>query len=249
MPATTGARAAPPALRPSPAAPPGATTGTTLLASLEAAGAPALPRRFAAGEFVYARGESDRGLCVLLSGTIKVYKPYGNFREASVGLLKDDGIFGEPSPQPGGRHRDSAEALSPCLVAVVPKARLWAHLGRDPGCAVPLMLAFSEWATQREATIARLLMRGVGGRLACLLLELADRFGEEAEGDGGVYVGVRLTHHELADLVACTREAVSQEVGRLRRAGIVRTTTGGGYPHEIVVLDRRGLEEEARRAR
>ena len=203
---------------------------------------PVIERRCGPGEQVYLRGDADRGLCFLLEGTLRVYKAHGGCSaEATVGLLAGGGLFGEPSLRAGGHHRDSAEALSACRVARVPKGPLRAHLRRDPGCSFPLLLALAGWAEEHEAAAARLVPWEVGGRLARLLLELAGRFGRET--GRGTEVGVRLSHHELARMVACTREAVTKEMARFRRAGLVEAR---GRLGRVVVLDEPRLVELAR---
>jgi CRP-like cAMP-binding protein len=99
-------------------------------------------------------------LCFLLEGQVRVYKPYGAYKEATVALLGEGGIFGEPSLRPGGGHRDSADALTDCQVARVSKVALEGHVSRDPACALMLMAAFCKWARQCEQLVA-LLPRGV----------------------------------------------------------------------------------------
>ena len=45
---------------------------------------------------------------LLLQGTLRVYKGYNGYKEATVGFLRDGGLFGEPSPAPRPatrRHR------------------------------------------------------------------------------------------------------------------------------------------------
>jgi CRP/FNR family cyclic AMP-dependent transcriptional regulator len=218
-----------------------ARAAAVALSRLEGAGVPVLEHRFGPGEQVYLRGDADRGLCFLLEGTLRVYKAYGGgSAEATVGLLAGGGLFGEPSLRAGGRHRDSAEALSACRVARVPKGPLGAHLLRDPDCSFPLLLALAVWVEQREAAAARMVPWEVGGRLARLLLELAERFGRETER--GTEVGLRLTHHDLARMVACTREAVTKEMSRFRRAGLVEARGRG----RVVVLDGPRLVDLAR---
>jgi CRP-like cAMP-binding protein len=218
-----------------------APAAAAALARLEGAGVPVLERRFGTGEQVYLRGDAHRGLCFLLEGTLRVYRAYnGGAAEATVGLLAGGGLFGEPFLRAGGRHRDSAEALSACRVARVPKGPLEAHLLRDPGCSFPLLLALAVWTEEREATAARLVPWEVGGRLARLLLELAGRFGRET--GQGTEVGLRLTHHDLARMVACTRAAVTKEMSRFRRAGLVEARGRG----RVVVLDGPRLVDLAR---
>jgi CRP-like cAMP-binding protein len=170
------------------------------------AGVPVIERSYAPGEQVYLRGDADRGLCFLLEGTIRLYKVYGSFQEATLGLLEDGGLFGEPSLQPEGRHRDSAEAVSYCRVIRAPKGPLEAHFRRDPLCRAALIRALGEWAEERETAVARLQARRIGGRLARLLLELAGRFGRET--DRGTVGWMRLTHQDLARMIACARGRV-----------------------------------------
>ena len=52
---------------------------------------------------------------------------------------------------------------------------------------------------------------------------------------------MRLTHHDLSCMVACTREAVSQAMGELREAGLIETPR----PCRVVVLDEPRLSKVA----
>jgi CRP/FNR family transcriptional regulator, global nitrogen regulator len=208
---------------------------------LEEAGVPVARRNYAAGELLYSSGDADGYLCFLLEGQVRVYKPYGDYKEATVALVDEGGVFGEPSLRSSGGHRDCAEALTDCQVARVSKVALEAHFSRDPACALALMIAFCKWARQREQVVERLLPRNVRSRLASLLLALADRFGQETRP--GIAIGLRFTHQRLAEMVACTREAVSKEMACLEREGYIETRN---LERKIVLLDHGGLVELAR---
>jgi CRP/FNR family transcriptional regulator, cyclic AMP receptor protein len=210
-----------------------------LLASLEGSGVPIIERSYSPGEHPYMRGDSDEGMWFLLEGTLEVYKLYGAFSKATVRLLEGEGLFGEPSLRSAGRHRDSAEAVSACRAAKVPKGPLLLHLSGDASHAPALLGAFAGCLEEREAATERLLDREVERRLARLLLELARRFGE---GDGrGTRVRTRLSHQDLSCMVACTREAVSKVVGEFREAGLIETPR----PCSVVVVDEPSLGEVA----
>ena len=56
-------------------------------------------------------------------------------------------------------------------------------------------------------------------RLATLLLKLAGRFGES--NGSGVVLAVHLTHQELANMIASTREAVSKVMSEFQREGAI----------------------------
>jgi len=222
-------------------APPRGQSGTpqaSLLAGLEASGVPVIERRYSPGEHPYMRGDPDEGLWFLLAGTLEVYKFYGAFSKVTVRLLDHEGLFGEPSLRAEGRHRDSAEALSACRAAKVPKGPLLGRLSEDASHAPALLRSFAGCAEEREAAMERLLDREVKRRLARLLLELAGRFGE---GDGrGTPVRARLSHYELSCMVACTREAVSRVMGEFREAGLIETPRLC-----VVVLNESGLRKVA----
>jgi CRP-like cAMP-binding protein len=185
------------------------------------------------------RGDPDVGLWFLLEGTLEVYKFYGAFSKATVRLLDHEGLFGEPSLRSAGRHRDSAQALCACRVAKVPKGPLLRLLSEHAGCAPALLGAFAGCLEEREAAVERMLDRQVDRRLACLLLELAERFGE-GHG-GGRTLRVRLSQQDLSCMVACTREAVSGAIGGFREAGLIETPR----PCALVVLDEPRLREVA----
>jgi CRP/FNR family transcriptional regulator, global nitrogen regulator len=72
-----------------------------LVRTLEEAGVPVARRNYAAGELLYASGDADGYLCFLLEGQVRVYKPYGVYKEATVALVDKGGVFGEPSLRPG----------------------------------------------------------------------------------------------------------------------------------------------------
>jgi CRP-like cAMP-binding protein len=210
-----------------------------LLAGLEASGVPVIERRYAPGEHPYMRGDPDEGLWFLLEGTLEVYKLYGVFSKATVRLLDDGGLFGEPSLRSEGRHRDSAEALSACRAAKVPKGSLLRLLSEDATHAPAMLCSFAGCAEEREAATERLLDREIERRMARLLLQLAGRFGE-GDARGGT-LGVRLSHYDLSCMVACTREAVSKAMGGFREAGLVETPRSC----VVVVLDESGLRKAA----
>jgi CRP/FNR family transcriptional regulator, global nitrogen regulator len=143
-----------------------------------------IERRYAPGEHPYMRGDPDEGLWFLLEGTLEVYKPYGAFREATVRLLEGEGLFGEPSLRPAGRHRDSAEALCACRAAKVPKGPLLRHLTDDPSRAPALFGAFAACAAERDAAVERLLDREVDRRLARLCWSWPSASGRGTAGGG-----------------------------------------------------------------
>ena len=187
-------------------------------------------RRYEAGETIYYRGDPDRYLYFLTKGVIKIYKSYGGHKEAIVALLEEGNVFGVPDLRARSAYRDSAEAVVWSRIAAVDKVALGDHVRRDPKCALALLIVYAQWVQRRERTAVRLAHRDTRARLASVLLELADRFGEPREGE--VVIEVRLTHRMLAEMTASSRVGLSKEMARFRRGGVIATRGKG----EVVLL-------------
>ena len=67
------------------------------LEDFERAGVRVAERRFGSRDTIFAPGDPDGQLYFLLEGTVRLYKIYGDYKEATIALLKDGGVFGELS--------------------------------------------------------------------------------------------------------------------------------------------------------
>jgi CRP-like cAMP-binding protein len=207
------------------------------LSRLKEAGVRLSERRFEVGEAIYTRGDPDRHLYFLTGGALKIYKSYGGHKEAIVALLEEGNVFGVPDLRARGAHRDSAQAVVRSRISVVDKVALGEHVRRDPKCALALLIVYAQWVQRRERTAVRLAHRDTRGRLASVLLELADRFGEPKEGE--VAIQMRLPHLMLAEMSACSRVGVSKEMSRFRREGVIKKRGKS----QIVLLDQPRLAQ------
>jgi len=199
-----------------------------VLEDFEGAGIRVTDRRFAAKDMIFAPGDPDDQVYFLLEGTVRLYKIYGDYKEATTALLAEGDLFGELGLQETRRQNTFAEAVTDARVAVVRKSVLKEAINRHPEFALKLFSSFSERFKQSDETIGSLLNREVSARLVTLLSHLGERFGEP---DGSATIlKVRLTHQDLANMIFSTREAVSKEMSGFQRAGLIETRN-----HRIVV--------------
>src|SRR5918998_5965756 len=189
------------------------------LKDFEKAGLRFVERRFAPKDVIFTPGDPDDQLYFLLDGTVRLYKIYGDYKEATTAFLKDQGVFGKLSLVEGRWQDVFAETVTDVRVASVQKAALTEVIKRRPEFAMKLFASFSERLRQSDEVIESLLNREVSTRLATLLLNLGDRFGEP-DGSGTV-LKVRLTHQDLANMIVSTREAVSKVMSEFQRDGLI----------------------------
>src|SRR5215218_1402596 len=182
--------------------------------------------------------DPDDQLYFLLSGVVRLYKIYGDYKEATTALLKDSGVFGKLSLVEGRWQDVFAEAVTETRVASIQKASLERVIKGDSAFALRLFSSLSERLRQSDEVIESLLHREVSARLATLLVNLGERFGEDDRED--VLIDVRLTHQDLANMIASTREAVSKVMSELQRDGVIETRN-----RRIAILDRGALSQRA----
>ena len=204
----------------------------------EEAGLRTVERRFGPKDTIFTPGDPDDQLYFVLSGTVRLYKIYGDYKEGTTALLKQGGIFGKLSLVEGRWQDVFAEAVTEVQVAGIQKASLERAMKSNPNFALKLFSSLSERLRQSNEVIESLLHREVSTRLATLLLNLGERFGEE--NGSGTTIGVRLTHQDLANMIASTREAVSKVMSELQRDGSIEVRS-----RKIAILNREALTEQA----
>lgn len=208
------------------------------LEDFQKAGLHTIERKFKPQGKIFAPGDPDDQLYFLLSGIVRIYKIYGDHKEATTALIQSGGVFGRLDLV-GGRGQDIfAEAVTKANVASVQKDSIERVMRSRPEFALKLFSSFSERLRQSDEVMGGLLPREVSIRLATLLLNLADRFGVRSRM--GVVLDVRLTHQDLSNMIASTREAVSKVMSEFQRDGYVETKN-----QKITLLDQAALAEHA----
>jgi CRP/FNR family transcriptional regulator, cyclic AMP receptor protein len=171
------------------------------------------------GQLIYTPGETREGLFLLKAGSVRLYRLTADGKKLILSTLGPHTVFGD-MPLTGA---------SDCTICVLGRADLEKLIAARPLVALRLLEIVGQRLVEAEAVIEDFAFKAVPGRLATLLLRLADRSGgEEVRGH---------THQELAEMIGSYRETVSVTLDDFRRRGFVTS----GRRH-VQILDRRGLE-------
>ena len=208
-----------------------------LLGILKGMGIASADRIYKPGDAIYREGEHGDALYILISGVVKLYRPYSGSKEATLRLLKPWDIFGHLAFAGEARQRAYAEAVTECKVTKVPKIFMERAIRREPRAALKMMTLLELRLVQYEELVKCLLPRETEARLANLLPILASKFGDRSAADGRVTIDLRLTHQDLAAMVASTRESVTKVLNDMRSRGVVEIEGG-----RIIIKDHAALE-------
>jgi CRP/FNR family cyclic AMP-dependent transcriptional regulator len=176
-------------------------------------------RHFARNAIIVSEGDDTDSLYVLLSGKVKVFVSDESGRELEINRTGPGSYFGEVVLD-GGPRSASVQALEDCRCAVIQRAELSRLLAGVPEFAEHLLRKLAHRVRVLTANIRDLALMDTYGRVARLLLELAEAV------DGKLVIPEKLTQKDIAQRVGCSREMISRIFSDLSEGGYVRRESG-----------------------
>jgi CRP/FNR family transcriptional regulator len=180
----------------------------------------AVPRRFAAGESIFAEGEPCEGLFVVESGAIKVFKTSAGGREQVLAIESAGGSVAELPVFDGGDYPASAAALGEAALLFVSKRDFHALCVEQPEVALKVLKVVGSRLRRLVGIIEELSFTTVRHRLAALLFRLAERKGKRTAR--GIEITLTASNQELAAHIGTVRELVSRNLSRFQAEGLIK---------------------------
>lgn len=177
-------------------------------------------KKFAAGEIIYHMEDPADALYFIRDGMVKISMYFPNGKEMILALFGKYDTFGELLLLESERRPNQAEAVTDTTLIVLPEADFQRLLVQYPKIAMKFIQVMSTNLWQAQSRFAEVGAFDAPGRLANLLLRLANDFG--AEGERGTVIDLNLTQQDLAKMIGATRETVSHCLARLLEYGAVR---------------------------
>lgn len=213
-----------------------------LMSLLQEMGVASADRTYMPGDAIYREGEYGDALYILTAGVVKLFSPYSGTKEATLRLLRPWDIFGHLAFAGETVQLAYAEAITECKITKVPKVFMERAIRQDPQVALKVMTLLELRLVQYEELVKCLLPRETEVRLANLLPMLARKFGE-GEAHGALTIDLRLTHQDLAAMVASTRESVTKVLNEFRNRDVIAIKSG-----RITLKNYKALEDLSRPA-
>lgn len=186
-------------------------------------------RTFAKNAVIINEGDSSDSVFVILAGRVKVYSSDDSGRE----IIYDDHSVGEYVGEMSldGRPRSaSVMTLEPTTCSILNRAEVRSAISTNPDIAIQVLSTLISRARIATASIRNLALLDVYGRVARLLLDMAE------EKDGVLMVPEKLTQQDIGDRVGASRDMVSR---------IFKDLVAGGYiriDHKFITILRKPPE-------
>lgn len=195
-------------------------------------------REFSPGEILIQEGHSADHVMIVMRGWVKITTLRADRRLIVLSLRGRYEIIGESGWLRGRPHSASVQALDRVKILDIPAARFDAFINANTHAAAVLAEAMVDRMYESDRRMTAQIAAAGPGRLATVLIELADRYGDAAATDGAISMALPLNHTELAAMVGLRRETVARTFTAWRRQGIVST-----QHRWITILDPSALRE------
>lgn len=172
-----------------------------------------------AGHVLFTTGEECRGLYMIESGRVRIYRTDPAGREQVLHVEGPGRTVAELPIFDGGPYPASAVTIEECDLIFLPRAAFEFLYRSQPDIAHAIIRALGRRLRQLVHLTETLAFRDVAARLAMLLVGYAERAGIETAS--GVEIEIDRTQEELAHEIGTARESVSRAMKQLRRKGLI----------------------------
>jgi len=193
-------------------------------------------RSYPKGSVIVFEDDPGDALYVVASGQVKVVLVAEDGREVILSVLGPGSFFGEMAildDEPRSAH---VIAMEESNLLMLRREDFQARLRSMPDVAISLLKEISRRLRRADEKIGSLVLLDVHGRLAHLLLRMAD----EEQGDR---ITRKLTHHTIAQMIGSSRETVSRTMREFVDKGLIDVSR-----KDILIRDRPTLEQAAGRS-
>jgi CRP-like cAMP-binding protein len=190
--------------------PKGASSGLNAATALAGGlfGSPALggaTMHFERNNEIYGEGEPADYVYKVISGTVRTSKVLSDGRRQIGAFYLPGDTFGLEA---GDEHTFSAEAMTDTSVLVVKRSAVNAEAQKD-SCVARELWASTARELARAQSHLMLLIKSAQERVACFLLEMADRVPDKAG------IELPMSRQDIADYLGLTIETVSRTLTHL----------------------------------
>ncbi len=181
---------------------------------------------------IFFPGDPAERVYLIRRGAVKLSRVYESGEEITVGMLRENSLFGVLSLLTGHRADRFYHAVAFTKVEIItaPAASVRQAIEHDASVGLLLLQGLSSRVLQTETMIETLTHRDMSSRLVSFLLVLCRDFG--VPDNKGITIDLRLSHQSIAEAIGSTRVTITRLLGDLKSTGLVQIDR-----KKITVLD------------
>lgn len=172
------------------------------------------------GQALYTRGESPRGLYLVMEGSLKVLVSTAEGDEAIIDVVGTGQWLGELGIIDQQPRQHSAIALEPARCVFIEKSLIDAVLQENPVLYQGVAMILSERLRHMFLWVEASLLSSVKSQILYRLRHVATGMGTPMEN--GFLLRTRISQELLAAMLGVTRQTLNKELIALKHAGLIK---------------------------
>ncbi|MDP9330380.1 MAG: Crp/Fnr family transcriptional regulator [Actinomycetota bacterium] len=176
-------------------------------------------RTFPKGALIFYQGDPGDSVFILAEGSVKVFIASDQGEEMVLTTLRPPDALGEVALLDQGGRSASAEALEPVTAIAFARSTLLELMHSLPGIGDAVLRSAGALLRRLTGQAADLVFLDLEGRVAKLLVGMAEQRGEER--DGLLTLDLGITQSDLAAMVGGSRQSVNQILQTLANRGFL----------------------------
>lgn len=184
-------------------------------------------KKYKKGSVILVEDDSKNYMYVIFSGKIKVVRTNPDGKEQILVIRKKGEFFGEMTLLDGKSQPATIIAMEDATVGLISKPDFEAYFMNNENVLKEIISMLCERLRESWMMLRVLSLSDAETRLRAVLAYVSSIYG--IKDQRGLIIPFKMTHKDIADYAALTRETVSRLLSRLSQAG------------EIEILDNKNL--------
>ncbi|SFC29989.1 Crp/Fnr family transcriptional regulator [Clostridium uliginosum] len=194
-------------------------------------------KEYSKGDVIFTEGNVANTLYFINEGKIKLYKYTKDGKEQILHVLSEGDFFGELDLIKPSKYGFNSKAIVNSKICTLTKDEMKDIIMRKPEIGIKVLETVGERLAKVENLVQNLATNDVDSRMAYLLTDLIERYGESIEKN--ISIKLPLSREDMASFIGVTRETISRKLKKFEDEKLIKIVG----TKNIIILDEEGLKD------
>lgn len=177
-------------------------------------------KEFNKGDVIFTEGNIANTLYFINEGKIKLYKYTKDGKEQILHILSEGDFFGELELIKPSKYGFNSKAIEDAKICTLTKEEMKDIMMKNPEIGIKVLETVGERLSKVENLVQNLATNDVDSRMAYLIIELMEKYGENVEGN--ISVKLPISREDMASYIGVTRETISRKLKKLEDENLIK---------------------------
>ncbi len=189
------------------------------------------------GDIIFTEGSTANTLYFINEGKINLYKYTKDGKEQILHILSEGDLFGELNLIKPSEYGFNSKSIVNSKICTLTKDEMKDIIMRNPEIGIKVLETVGERLGKVESLVQNLATNDVDSRMAYLLIDLMERYGETIENN--ISIKLSLSREDMANYIGVTRETISRKLKKFEDEKLIKIVG----TKNIIILDEKGLKD------